>query len=285
MAREHGAWVRLHYVYPYPHVDDVDPADGRRRRPRGLLPYLDVPFQHASPRILKLMKRPGRARARARAPRARGARAARTSRSAARSSSASPARPTPSSTSCSRSCDEAELDRVGCFAYSPVDGATANALPDPVPDDVREERRARFMAVQAAISAAQARAPRRHARWTCSSTGTRRRRSRAQGDGRARAQRRRCAGDRRRRAHPRRRARSPPGTFATRDASPAPTRTTSRPSSPERVDGRGATRGAAIRLPRTARSSDRAARASALAEVGGRQVARELGEDVAEARC
>jgi ribosomal protein S12 methylthiotransferase len=152
MARARGAWVRLHYVYPYPHVDEViarmtaDPAAG------GLLPYLDVPFQHASPRILKLMKRPANAEGTLRRIEAwRAARPDLVLRSTFIVGF-------PGETE--REFDEllafleaAELDRVGCFAYSPVDGAMANALPDPVPADLKEERRARFMAVQARISA------------------------------------------------------------------------------------------------------------------------------------
>jgi ribosomal protein S12 methylthiotransferase len=152
LARAHGAWVRLHYVYPYPHVDDVvermtaDPGEG------GLLPYLDVPFQHASPRILKLMKRPANAEGTLKRVEAwRRARPDLVLRSTFIVGF-------PGETE--REFDEllafleaAQLDRVGCFAYSPVDGAAANALPDPVPETVKEERRARFMAVQAAISA------------------------------------------------------------------------------------------------------------------------------------
>jgi ribosomal protein S12 methylthiotransferase len=152
MARRRGAWVRLHYVYPYPHVDDViglmtaDPAEG------GLLPYLDVPFQHASPRILRLMKRPANAEGTLRRIEAwRAARPDIVLRSTFITGF-------PGETE--REFDEliafleaAELDRVGCFAYSPVEGAAANALPDPVPDDVKEDRRARFMAAQAKISA------------------------------------------------------------------------------------------------------------------------------------
>jgi ribosomal protein S12 methylthiotransferase len=144
---EMGVWVRLHYVYPYPHVDDVVPLMAQRK----LLPYLDVPFQHASPRILKLMKRPANAEntlARIRAWRAicpditirpRSSRVSGRDRGEFQELLAF--------------LDEAELDRVGCFAYSPVDGAAANALPDPVPQDVREERQARFMHTQARISA------------------------------------------------------------------------------------------------------------------------------------
>ncbi|MEO8303207.1 MAG: 30S ribosomal protein S12 methylthiotransferase RimO [Betaproteobacteria bacterium] len=154
MARARGAWVRLHYVYPYPHVDDViermtsDPANG------GLLPYLDVPFQHASPRILKLMKRPANAEGTLRRIEAwRAARPDLVIRSTFIAGF-------PGETE--REFEEllaflgaAQLDRVGCFAYSPVDGAAANALPGPVPDDVKEDRRARFMAAQARISAAR----------------------------------------------------------------------------------------------------------------------------------
>jgi ribosomal protein S12 methylthiotransferase len=154
LARSHGAWVRLHYVYPYPHVDEVvarmtaNPAAG------GLLPYLDVPFQHASPRILRLMKRPANAEG-----------------TLKRIEAWRRARPDlvlrstfivgfPGETE--REFDEliafleaAELDRVGCFAYSPVEGAAANALPDALPEDVKEDRRERFMAAQARISAAR----------------------------------------------------------------------------------------------------------------------------------
>ena len=130
----------MHYVYPYPHVDDVMPlmAEG------SVLPYLDIPFQHGSPSVLKRMRRPAHAEntlARIHAWRA----GARTSRCAAPSSSAFPARPTRSSRSCWTGCEEAQLDRVGCFKYSPVDGATANALPDHVAPEVQDERYERFM--------------------------------------------------------------------------------------------------------------------------------------------
>jgi ribosomal protein S12 methylthiotransferase len=145
-----GAWVRLHYVYPYPHVDQVIElmADGK------VLPYLDVPFQHASPRILKAMKRPassGNNLARVRQWR-----------------SVCPeltVRSTfivgfPGETEAEFNelldfLDEAQLDRVGCFSYSAVDGATANALPGHVPEEIKEERKARFMARQEKISAAR----------------------------------------------------------------------------------------------------------------------------------
>jgi ribosomal protein S12 methylthiotransferase len=154
MARAHGAWVRLHYVYPYPHVDEViarmtrDPAAG------GLLPYLDVPFQHASPRILKLMKRPANAEGTLR--RIESWRAARPDLVIRSTFIAGfPGETEREFDELLAFLDAAQLDRVGCFAYSPVDGASANALPDPVPDAVKEERRARFMTAQAKISAAR----------------------------------------------------------------------------------------------------------------------------------
>jgi len=149
-ARSHGAWVRLHYVYPYPHVDDIVPlmADGH------VLPYLDVPFQHAHPDVLRRMKRPAsgeknieRIRAwRALCPEI-------TLRSTFIAGF-------PGETEAQFQylldfLGEAQLDRVGCFAYSPVEGATANALDGALPDAVREERRACFMQVQAAISGAR----------------------------------------------------------------------------------------------------------------------------------
>jgi ribosomal protein S12 methylthiotransferase len=144
--------VRLHYVYPYPHVDEViarmtdDPAKG------GLLPYLDVPFQHASPRILKLMKRPANAEGTLR--RIEAWRAARPDLVIRSTFIAGfPGETEREFAELLAFLEAAELDRVGCFAYSPVDGAAANALPDPVPAALKEERRARFMAVQARISA------------------------------------------------------------------------------------------------------------------------------------
>jgi ribosomal protein S12 methylthiotransferase len=154
MARARGAWVRLHYVYPYPHVDEViarmtlDPPGG------GLLPYLDVPFQHASTRILKLMKRPANAEGTLR--RIEAWRAARPDL-VIRSTFivGFPGETEREFDELLAFLDAAQLDRVGCFAYSPVDGAAANALADPVPDAVKEDRRARFMAVQARISAAR----------------------------------------------------------------------------------------------------------------------------------
>jgi ribosomal protein S12 methylthiotransferase len=156
LAKTHGAWARLHYVYPYPHVDDIvplmttSPADG------GLVAYLDVPFQHASPRILRLMKRPA-------APekvldRVRAWRLVRPD-IALRSTFivGFPGETEAEFDELLAFLHEAELDRVGCFAYSPVEGAAANALPDPVPEPVKEDRRRRFMETQAAISAARLR--------------------------------------------------------------------------------------------------------------------------------
>jgi ribosomal protein S12 methylthiotransferase len=141
LADAHGAWVRLHYVYPYPHVDDVLPlmASGR------VLPYLDVPFQHSHPDVLKRMKRP--------------ASGERNLERLARWREACPelvVRSTfiagfPGETEAEfehllQFVGEAGIDRAGCFAYSPVKGATANDLPGALPSEVRDERRARFMA-------------------------------------------------------------------------------------------------------------------------------------------
>ncbi len=152
LARANGAWVRLHYVYPYPHVDDVvermatDPAQG------GLLPYLDVPFQHASPRILTLMKRPANTEGTLRRIEAwRRARPDLTIRSTF--IVGFPGETEREFEALLAFLEAAQLDRVGCFGYSPVEGAAANALPGAVADEVKEERRARFMAAQARISA------------------------------------------------------------------------------------------------------------------------------------
>jgi ribosomal protein S12 methylthiotransferase len=145
---ELGVWVRLHYVYPYPHVDDVIPlmAEGK------ILPYIDVPFQHASRRILKLMKRPasgednlGRIRA------WRGICPDITIRSTF--IAGFPGETEDEFQDLLDFLDEAELDRVGCFAYSPVQGAKANELPGALPNEVREERRTRLMRLQEKISA------------------------------------------------------------------------------------------------------------------------------------
>ncbi len=147
---ELGVWVRLHYVYPYPHVDEVIPlmAEGK------ILPYLDVPFQHASPRILKLMKRP--ASSEKNLERIRAWRAACPDITVRSTFIVGfPGETEAEFEELIAFLREAELDRVGCFAYSPVEGARANELPDPVPEAVKEERRARFMEVQAAISRAK----------------------------------------------------------------------------------------------------------------------------------
>src|SRR5687767_344649 len=143
-----GAWVRLHYVYPYPHVDEVIPlmAEGK------VLPYLDVPFQHASRRILKLMKRPASAEDNlARIRRWREICPGITIRSTF--IAGFPGETEAEFAELLAFLEEAQLDRVGCFAYSPIEGAAANALPGHVPDAVKEERRGRFMQLQETISA------------------------------------------------------------------------------------------------------------------------------------
>ena len=152
---ELGIWTRLHYVYPYPHVDDVIPlmAETRNGVPK-LLPYLDIPFQHASPRILKLMKRPGAVdRTLERIQGWRRMCPEITVRSTF--IVGFPGETDDEFQQLLDFLDEAQLDRVGAFAYSPVEGASANALPDPVPEAVKQERLARFMERQAAISAAK----------------------------------------------------------------------------------------------------------------------------------
>jgi ribosomal protein S12 methylthiotransferase len=147
---ELGAWVRLHYVYPYPHVDEVVSLMSEGR----ILPYLDVPFQHASPRILKLMKRP--ASTQKNLERIRGWRAACPDITLRSTFIVGfPGETEREFEELLAFLQEAQLDRVGCFAYSPVEGARANALPDPVPEAVKEERRERFMGVQAQISRAR----------------------------------------------------------------------------------------------------------------------------------
>ena len=145
---ELGVWVRLHYVYPYPHVDEVIPlmAEGR------ILPYLDVPFQHASRRILKLMKRPASGEDNLERIRAwRRICPEITIRSTF--IAGFPGETESEFRELLDFLEEAELDRVGCFAYSPVEGATANELPDALPEEVKEERRARLMKLQEKISA------------------------------------------------------------------------------------------------------------------------------------
>ncbi len=147
---ELGVWVRLHYVYPYPHVDEVIPlmADGL------ILPYLDVPFQHASPRILKAMKRPASSENNlARIKAWRDICPDITVRSTF--IAGFPGETEDDFQMLLDFLEEAQLDRVGCFTYSAVDGASANALPDQVPEQVKQERLARFMEVQERISAAK----------------------------------------------------------------------------------------------------------------------------------
>jgi ribosomal protein S12 methylthiotransferase len=145
---ELGIWVRLHYVYPYPHVDEILPLMAQGK----VLPYLDVPFQHASPRILKLMKRPANAENNLERIRAwREICPDLTIRSTF--IAGFPGETEAEFSALLEFLEEAQLDRVGCFAFSPVEGASANALPDALPDEVREERRARFMAAQEKISA------------------------------------------------------------------------------------------------------------------------------------
>ncbi len=147
-----GVWVRLHYVYPYPHVDDVIPlmAEGK------ILPYLDIPFQHASPRILKAMRRP--------AAQAKTLERIRAWREIAPDLAIRstfivgfPGETEEEFEELLAWLEEAKLDRVGCFRYEPVAGAVANALPDPVADDVQEARWHRFMQAQQKISAARLR--------------------------------------------------------------------------------------------------------------------------------
>ena len=145
---ELGVWVRLHYVYPYPHVDEVIPlmAEGK------VLPYIDVPFQHASPRILKLMKRPASGEdnlARIRAWRTICPDVTIRSTFIA----GFPGETEDEFRELLDFLEAAELDRVGCFAYSPVQGAKANELPGALSNEVREERRERLMHLQEKISA------------------------------------------------------------------------------------------------------------------------------------
>ncbi len=144
---ELGVWVRLHYVYPYPHVDEIIPlmAEGK------ILPYLDIPFQHGSPKVLKLMKRP--AHAENTLERIKSWRAI--CPDLVIRSTFIVGFPGETEDDFQILLDwlkEARLDRVGCFKYSPVEGATANDLPDAVPEDVKEQRWQRFMEVAAEIS-------------------------------------------------------------------------------------------------------------------------------------
>jgi ribosomal protein S12 methylthiotransferase len=152
IAREHQAWVRLHYVYPYPHVDDILPLMAEfSEHGYGVLPYLDIPLQHAHPDVLKRMKRP-----------ASGEKNLERILSWRKACPDLVIRSTfiagfPGETEeefeyLLNFLEEAQIDRAGCFAYSPVDGALANQLDNPVPDEIREERRARFMAKAEDIS-------------------------------------------------------------------------------------------------------------------------------------
>ena len=147
LAKQYGAWVRLHYVYPYPHVDAIIPLMNEGH----VLPYLDVPLQHAHPDVLKRMKRPANGEKnieriqawRAMCP------------DITIRSTFIAGFPGETDAEFEYLLDflkEAEIDRLGCFAYSPVDGATANALDNPVPEELREERRGRVMLLQEQIS-------------------------------------------------------------------------------------------------------------------------------------
>lgn len=145
-----GAWVRLHYVYPYPHVDALMPymADGL------VLPYLDIPFQHASPAVLRAMKRP--ASAENNLERIHAWRAICPDITLRSTFIVGfPGETDADFETLLQFLQDAQLDRVGCFTYSPVNGAAANALPNPVPEAVKQERYARFMETQQAISAAK----------------------------------------------------------------------------------------------------------------------------------
>jgi len=152
IAREHQAWVRLHYVYPYPHVDDVLPLMAEfSEHGFGVLPYLDIPLQHSHPDVLKRMKRP--ASGEKNLERIQAWRAA-CPDLVIRSTfiAGFPGETEEEFLHLLNFLDDAQIDRAGCFAYSPVDGATANALDNPVHIELREERLARFMAKAEEIS-------------------------------------------------------------------------------------------------------------------------------------
>lgn len=143
-----GVWVRLHYVYPYPHVDEVLPLMAQGL----ILPYLDVPFQHAHPDVLKRMKRPASGEKNLERIRAwRSVCPDLTIRSTF--IVGFPGETESEFEHLLEFLQEAQLDRVGCFTYSPVEGAAANTLADPIDEDTQQERQERFMAVQAKISA------------------------------------------------------------------------------------------------------------------------------------
>ncbi len=150
LAAQYDAWVRLHYVYPYPHVDDIIPMMNGGH----IVPYLDVPLQHAHPDVLKRMKRP--ANGEKNIERIRAWRAACPDITIRSTFIAG----FPGETEAEFEylldfLKEAQIDRLGCFAYSPVEGATANSIANPVPEEVREERRARVMLLQEEISKAR----------------------------------------------------------------------------------------------------------------------------------
>ena len=152
IAREHQAWVRLHYVYPYPHVDDILPLMAEfSEHGYGVLPYLDIPLQHAHPNVLKRMKRP--ASGEKNIERILAWRQA-CPELVIRSTfiAGFPGETEEEFEYLLNFLDEAQIDRAGCFAYSPVDGATANQLDHPVPEAIRDERKARFMAKAEEIS-------------------------------------------------------------------------------------------------------------------------------------
>ncbi|MFL6675367.1 MAG: 30S ribosomal protein S12 methylthiotransferase RimO [Massilia sp.] len=150
LGRQYGAWVRLHYVYPYPHVDQVIPLMGDGH----VLPYLDIPLQHAHPDVLKRMKRP--ASGEKNLDRIQAWRAMNPDLTIRSTFIAGfPGETEGEFEYLLDFLKEAQIDRLGCFAYSPVEGATANELANPVPDEVREERRARVMLLQEEISAAR----------------------------------------------------------------------------------------------------------------------------------
>jgi len=147
MARQYDAWVRMHYVYPYPHVDQVIPFMGDGH----VLPYLDIPMQHAHPDVLKRMKRPASGEKNLdRILAWRKMNPDLTIRSTF--IAGFPGETEEEFEYLLDFLREAQIDRLGCFAYSPVEGATANLLDNPVPEAVREERRARVMLLQEEIS-------------------------------------------------------------------------------------------------------------------------------------
>ena len=153
LAQQYGAWVRLHYVYPYPHVDQILPQMAAGR----ILPYLDVPLQHAHPDVLKRMKRP--ASGEKNIERIQAWRAI--CPDITIRSTFIAGFPGETEAEFQYLLDfiaEAKIDRLGCFAYSPVEGATANLIDNPVPQEVREERRARLMLLQEDISKARLKA-------------------------------------------------------------------------------------------------------------------------------